>query len=222
MVKYKKHANKQSRKMSLGPQSKNTYKICGSLKLYSEDAETWVYIKPNMVGDIKYSVHTFDHSGWIKCDGRTLNKTDYTDLFDLIGTTYGEPSPTTFKLPDLRGRVIGNIGQGTGLTNRSSGTLIGAETHTLTIGEMPSHNHTINDPGHTHGYVNNVGDQNTDNAFASETAADQVDYNQTTGSSTTGITINNTGGGGAHNNMQPTAFIGNYFIFAKINEAYTQ
>jgi hypothetical protein len=41
-----------------------------------------------------------------------------------------------------------------------------------------------------------------------------VDYNQTTGSSVTGITINNTGGGGAHNIMQPTIFIGNVFIYS--------
>jgi microcystin-dependent protein len=89
---------------------------------------------------------------------------------------------------------------------------VGAETHTLTVGEMPSHSHGITDPGHTHGYVNNVNDQSTDNAFSTETAADQVDINATTGSSTTGITINNTGGGGAHNNMQPTIFMGNVFI----------
>lgn len=105
--------------MSLGPQSKNTYQIFGSLKLYNENSGTWSYIRPQIVGDMKYSVHTFDHFGWLKCDGRSLNKEEYSELFNLIGTSYGEPSPDTFKIPDLRGRVIGNIGQGSGLTNRS-------------------------------------------------------------------------------------------------------
>jgi microcystin-dependent protein len=62
--------------------------------------------------------------------------------------------------------------------------------------------------------VNNVNDQGHDNVFNSETAADEVDLAATTGTSTTGITINNTGGGLPHNNMQPTLFIGNVFIYA--------
>ena len=185
--------------MSLGPQTKNAYQIFGSLKLYNEDSGTWSYIRPQMVGDMKYSVHTFDHFGWLKCDGRTLNKIEYSELFTLVGTMYGSPTADTFKLPDLRGRVIGNIGQGSGLTNRSSGTLIGAETHTLTVGEMPTHNHGIidpghahgvTDPGHTHNYVKNTNDQSTDNAFSTELAADNVDLGGATSSSTTGITVN--------------------------------
>jgi microcystin-dependent protein len=51
--------------------------------------------------------------------------------------------------------------------------------------------------------VNNTNDQNTDNAFGTETAADQADICQTTGTSTTSISIQNTGGGAAHNNMRP-------------------
>jgi microcystin-dependent protein len=199
-----------------GPHSKLTSKIFAHLQLYNENDDKWVFIKPPTVGDIKYSIHETDHSGWLICDGRSLSRADYPELFDLIGTKYGSASGTTFNLPDCRGRVLGAVGAGSGLTARSAGTLIGAETHTLTVGEMPSHNHTVTDPGHSHTYTNNTNDQNTDNAFASETAADNADLSQTTGISTTGITINNTGGGGAHNNMQPTAFIGNVFLFAQI------
>ena len=78
---------------------------------------------------------------------------------------------------------------------------------------MPSHNHGVTDPGHTHSYSNTPNDQNV-SALIGEQAADQADASQTTGSSTTGITIQNTGGGGAHNNMQPTLFAANVFIFA--------
>ena len=196
------------------------------------DATNKFYVdRFNHVGDVKMSVFNGDFFGWLKCDGRSLSRTTYAVLFAVIGTAFGSVDGNSFSLPDCRGRVLGTLGQGAGLTNRALGASVGAETHTLTVGEMPSHAHgitdpghihNITDPGHTHGYVNNVGNQDTDNAFATETAADQVDYNQTTSSSTTGITINSnttgitvnsTGGDGAHNNMQPTLFIGHVYIY---------
>lgn len=149
--------------------------------------------------------------GWLMCDGSLVSKETYYYLFSIIGNYYGPGTATDFNLPDLRGRqVIGN-GNGVGLSSRSLGDIGGEERHTLTINEMPVHNHGINDPGHTHSYVNNVNNQNTDNAFATETAADEVDLNQTTGISTTGITINNTGGGQSHNVMDPFLSL-NYII----------
>ncbi len=181
------------------------------------DATNKFYVdRFNHVGDIKMSVYNNDFYGWLKCDGRSLSRATYASLFAVIGTSFGSANGSSFNLPDCRGRVLGTLGQGSGLTNRALGASVGAETHTLTTGEMPSHSHTINDPGHTHSYVNNVGDQNTDNAFASETAADQVDYNQTTGSASTGITVNSAGGGGAHNNMQPTLFIAHTYIYGGV------
>lgn len=204
--------------MSEAPQSKLCGKIFGDLRLYNEIDSSWVYVKPPTIGDVKYSIVENDHAGWLICDGRTLLRSEYPELFNLIGTKYGSTSSDNFKLPDCRGRVLGAIGNGSGLTARSAGTLVGAETHTLTTGEMPSHSHTVNDPGHSHAYINNTNDQNTDNAFASETAADNADLTKTTGTSTTGITLDNTGGGQAHNNMQPTAFLGNVFLFAQIHK----
>ena len=202
--------------MSKSSHSKQIAKIYGSVKVYKNAKQDWVYLTPTDIGDIKYSCKSVDHDGWLKCTGSAISRTDYADLFSVIGTAFGSGDGTsTFNLPDARGRVLGAIGTGAGLTARSLGDTVGAETHTLTVGEMPSHNHGVTDPGHTHSYVNNVNDQNTDNAFNTETAADQVDISQTTGTSTTGITINNTGGGGAHNNMQPTEFIGHVFVFAK-------
>jgi microcystin-dependent protein len=150
------------------------------------------------------SVNDVLPEGWLYCDGSAVSREAYKKLFDIIGTNYGSGNgTTTFNLPDTRGRAPVGAGQGSGLTNRLLGVTGGAETHTLTASEMPSHTHTINDPGHTHSYVNNTNDQGTDNVLSSETAADNADLSATTGSSTTGITINSTGGGQAHNNMQP-------------------
>lgn len=207
--------------MSVREQSKNVAKIFGSVRVHKQGNE-WVYLRPLEVGDIKYSVIGDDHNGWLRCAGAAVSRTTYADLFEVIGTAFGAgDGSTTFNLPDCRGRVLGAIGTGVGLSARALGDTVGAETHTLTIGEMPVHNHGVTDPGHTHGYQNQSGNQDTDNAFSTEDAADQVEYNQTTNSSTTGITINNAGGGGAHNNMQPTEFIGHVFIFAKFAEVAT-
>jgi len=171
-----------------------------------------------VTGDMKMSFVPHDHIGWIKCDGRALSTAQYNLLFQVIGYQFGG-SGSTFNLPNPSGGVVGVVGQrSTSVTTtlHPAGQEVGAETHTLTIPEMPSHAHTINDPGHAHSYVNNVNDQNTDNAFSTETAADQVDLNQTTGTSTTGITVNSTGGSQPHNNMQPTLFMGNMFIYSGI------
>lgn len=184
------------------------------------DATNKLYVdRFNHVGDVKMSVYNGDFYGWLKCDGRSISKVTYAALFAIIGTSFGSVDSNSFSLPDSRGRVLGTLGQSAALTNRILGTSVGEETHTLTVDEMPIHSHGITDPGHTHSYVNNVNDQNTDNAFASETAADQVDIGQNTSSSTTGITVNNAGGGGAHNNMQPTLFIGHVYIYSGLENA---
>lgn len=181
------------------------------------DATNKFYVdRFNHVGDVKMSVFNGDFFGWLKCDGRSLSRATYAVLFAAIGTSFGSADVNSFSLPDCRGRVLGTLGQGAGLTNRNLGASVGAETHTLTTGEMPSHSHTITDPGHTHSYSNNSGDQSVHTLTTQSDAADQVEYNQTTGSNTTGITVNNAGGGGAHNNMQPTLFIGHVYIYGGV------
>lgn len=174
-----------------------------------------------VTGDMKMSFVPTDHIGWLVCDGRALSTSQYNLLFQVIGYQFGG-SGSTFQLPNPAGGLVGVVGQrSTAVTTtlHPAGQEVGAETHTLTIPEIPSHAHTITDPGHAHSYVNQQNDQNTDNAFASETAADQADLNQTTGTSTTGITINATGGSLPHNNMQPTLFMGNMFIYSGIPSA---
>jgi microcystin-dependent protein len=200
--------------MSKQEHAKDIRKIFGSVKIYKNAADDWVTIHSPEIGDIKHSVRSDDHAGWMKCDGRALDRGTYGDLFTAIGTTFGSTNSETFKLPDAQGRVLGGVGTGAGLLSRSQGQKVGTETVTLTEAQMPIHNHGVTDPGHSHGYLNNTNDANPAVSATTMTVADNADVSATTGSSLTGITINNTGGGQPHDNMQPTLFIGNVFIFA--------
>jgi microcystin-dependent protein len=170
-------------------------------------------------GDTKLSLAGVDHSGWLICDGRTLKICEFYYLFQVIGTTYGAPSSNTFKLPNPAGTVVGIIGSGVGsnglpLSVRAAGQLVGEETHILTVSEMPTHNHGVTDPGHNHTYINQPNSVAPAVSLTTTDVADNVNVTQTTSTSTTGISINNAGGSVAHNNMQPTLFVGNMFIYS--------
>lgn len=139
--------------MNSGSQERLNRKTYSSLRLYNETVSNWVHIRGTEIVDIKYSLRSNDHLGWVICDGRSLSRDTYNELFNIIGTTYGSNSVTTFNLPDCRGRVLGGSGTGPGLTVRSPGTLLGSETHTMTVNQMPSHTHTgttSTDGLHTH------------------------------------------------------------------------
>ena len=80
-------------------------------------------------------------TGWLLCDGTAVSRTTYASLFTAIGTTYGAgDGSTTFNLPNLRGRVP--VGRDAAQTEFDVlGENGGAKTHTLTVGELPSHSH---------------------------------------------------------------------------------
>ena len=96
-------------------------------------------------------------TGWLMCDGTAVSRSTYAGLFAAIGVTYGAGNgSTTFNLPDLRTRVpVGKNGTGTFATLGSTG---GAETHTLTTAQMPSHTHTQNSHNHTQDSHNHTQD----------------------------------------------------------------
>lgn len=128
-------------------------------------------------------------ANWLICDGSAVSRTVYSSLFAVIGTTYGTgDGSTTFNLPDLRGRVP--VGKNAGTFSSLAGTG-GEEAHTLTVNEMPSHNH-----GST--YSDGVTPKNSI---------------WLGGGTSVGFGFTNTGGGQAHNNLQPYLVV-NYIIKA--------
>jgi len=159
-----------------------------------------------MIGEIVCLAFTpTPAANWLPADGRSLVRADYPDLFAAIGTTFGAADGTHFNIPDLQGRVIVGTGSGSGLTPRSEGDSFGEETHTLTVTETPSHSHT--DIGHTHGESAAAPNVTTIGAGAPQPTA--VPAVSVTGSGNANLT--NTGGDGAHNNMQPSLAL-SYFI----------
>ncbi|HEY0426271.1 MAG TPA: tail fiber protein [Pyrinomonadaceae bacterium] len=95
------------------------------------------------LGQINIFPYNFAPRGWAFCAGQILSIAQNTALFSLLGTTFGGNGQTTFALPDLRGRVANGAGQGPGLSNYDLGEVSGTENTTLTINQMPAHQHTI-------------------------------------------------------------------------------
>ncbi len=95
------------------------------------------------VGQIQPFGFNFPPRGWAKCDGQLLAISSNTALFSLIGTTFGGDGRTTFALPDLRGRSIVHIGNGPGLDSITWGEQGGRVSETLTIQNMPNHDHML-------------------------------------------------------------------------------
>jgi len=90
------------------------------------------------VGEIRMFAGNFAPAGWMFCEGQLLPISENETLFQLIGTTYGGDGQSTFALPDLRGRLP--IHQGNGFILAETG---GAEEITLTVAQIPSHNHAF-------------------------------------------------------------------------------
>jgi len=132
--------------------------------------------------------------GWLLCDGSAINRVTYAALFTAIGTTYGVgDGSTTFNVPNIKGSVI--VGLDSAQTEFDAlGETGGAKTHTLTIDEMPSHNHGI--PASN--------DSTPDGGIVAPASEDTDDLTLST-------TTRNTGGGTAHNNLQPYIVL-NYVI----------
>ncbi len=88
------------------------------------------------LSEIRIVSFNYPPRGWAFANGQTLPINQNQPLFALIGTSYGGNGQTTFQLPNLQGRVPIHYGSGYNI-----GQQVGEYSHTLTMQEMPQHNH---------------------------------------------------------------------------------
>jgi microcystin-dependent protein len=156
------------------------------------------------IGQITLFAGNFAPRGWAFCDGQELSIAQNTALFSILGTTYGGNGQTTFRLPDLRGRVPVHEGQGPGLTNRSLGETGGGEQMQLEVSHMPAHVHPIRATTTTA-----TSTIPTNRVLAAPPGTNIYGTNANTPMA--GGMSRPVGGGQHHNNMQPWQCI-NYII----------
>ncbi len=127
-------------------------------------------------------------SGYLLCDGSAVSRATFATLFGVLGTIWGGgDGSTTFNVPNMQRRVpMGSGGASSGTIGNTVGSIGGEENHLLSINEMPAH---------THGYLN----PNVISVGAGTGA--------TGGDGGTNATTQSTGGGAAHNVIQPSAIV---------------
>jgi microcystin-dependent protein len=152
----------------------------------------WVeYLNLSLAGVILPYVTSDPPVFALPCDGSTYLRADYPALYAVLDSSF-IVDPDHFVTPDLRDRVM--LGEG---SSYAVGDVGGEAEHTLTITEMPSHAHT--DAGHTHAEIAAV--SAVINGGLEAPAAAAIPTGALTGSGF--ANIQNTGGDGAHNNLQP-------------------
>jgi microcystin-dependent protein len=157
------------------------------------------------IGQIMMVGFNFTPQGWAMCNGQLLAIADNTALFTLIGTTYGGDGQTTFGLPDLRGRVPVGTGQGGSLSPYVIGEFTGTETVTLTVNQLPQHQHSYSPAA-------SANEQTSDRPDSNYPAAGGYYASTTNSGAPMGApTLALVGGNQPHNNLQPLLAI-NFII----------
>jgi microcystin-dependent protein len=151
------------------------------------------------IGEIRMFAGSFAPAGWAFCNGATLPISENDTLFNLIGTTYGGDGQETFQLPDLQSRIPIHAGTAQSGTTYQLGEQAGVESVTLTVQQIPTHNHppiASTDPGDQSTPVNNF--------WSATFTGDQIYDPAITANGTMNSTlIGGTGGSQPHENMAP-------------------
>jgi microcystin-dependent protein len=148
------------------------------------------------IGEIKMFGGSFAPAGWALCDGALMAISENDTLFALIGTTFGGDGQSTFALPNLQSRFP--MHQGTNAGNTFVlGETGGSETVTLTLQQIPTHNHVPN--------ANSAGGSDNPGAHVWGTSSTGKPYAITGGPTVTfnPATVAAAGGSQPHENMQP-------------------
>lgn len=147
------------------------------------------------LAEIKIVSFDFPPKGWAFCNGQLLPINQNQALFSLLGTTYGGDGRVNFALPNLRGRTPVHVDNST----IQLGQAAGEESHTLIAAEMPSHTHQLK--------IVNADGTNTPPTTPSISKSKIEQRFSTVNAGSTPMnpgSVINSGGGQAHNNMQPS------------------
>ena len=167
------------------------------------------------IGTIIPYVTSTAPAGFLSCDGASVNRSTYTNLFDIIGVNYGSGDTTTeFNVPDLRGRFIRGQDDGAAVdpdapirTALQTGGSTGDSIGSAQAYQDGQHGHGITDPGHFH-----TMQQRTTHAAggATEVSGGQgsIVGNPVTASKVTGLTVNTSTG----NESRPINVYVGFFI----------
>ena len=152
-----------------------------------------------IVGEIRMFGGNFAPVKWSFCNGQLMAIAQNSALFSLLGTTYGGDGRSSFGLPDMRGRIPVQHGHGPGLSNWTLGHREGTETVTLTVSQMPNHNHSL---------MASTNDATTDNVSAAVTAKPTYNFYREPTDATriqefADEILEQTGAGTAHTNLMP-------------------
>ncbi len=149
------------------------------------------------LGEVRIVGFNFAPKGWAFCNGQLLPINQNQALFALLGTTYGGDGRVNFALPNLQGRMPIHFNG-----NHPFGSQGGEPSHTLSMGEMASHTHTLNAVSTTGNSNNPVG-----NLLASSPAGLGNTYGPAPDAQHTATmspaAVGSQGGSQAHENLQP-------------------
>lgn len=145
------------------------------------------------LSELRLFSFVFAPKGWALCNGQLLPINQNQGLFSLLGTTFGGDGRVNFALPDMRGRVPIHVGNGHTLGERG-----GEQAHTLTIAEMPTHQHVLQA---TEAQAStNIP---TANLYLGSSAPNDLYTGPLALSAMSPTTISTVGGSQPHQNMQP-------------------
>jgi microcystin-dependent protein len=155
------------------------------------------------IGEIRMFGGNFPPNGWAMANGALMPISQNDTLFVLYGTMYGGDGQETFGIPNLCGRAPMHNGQGPGISqNYQQGEMAGVESVTLTVQQIPVHNHAFlasQDIAQNPQPTDSVIAQSTvAKMFITDTASAQMDTQA----------IQPVGGSQPHENMQPYLVVG--------------
>jgi len=149
------------------------------------------------VGEIRMFAGNFAPAGWMLCQGQLLPISENETLFNLIGTTYGGDGQSTFALPNMQGRFPIHFGTGGGSTYQLAEEA-GTETVTLTVNQIPAHNHPVTATSTNGGQATPV-----NNIFAAVQSGNQMYNDQAPNGTMNAAAVNPDGGSQPHENVSP-------------------